>query len=326
MVTGTGNGSPTLRCYTRALKNARYLQQVAPRRFARGPEAEGFGTGVAVEILRGLQWIGHDSPVLSPFEDVANFLRTSPLPLPLPLPVPAGQGGGALFNGTVHFAQVTFPTAGGNRVVPTADMQQIVQYAQHAIVPISEYAAQYGPNTVRISPTLLTFTAGGPQNMYSYQDVQGWVNQMVAANGLPSASSCIFVVSPPGVMIEGVGGNSGYHLKADVPYAIAGAFASGLTLADHPDVYALAVSHELAEMIVDPNADPAIPEVCDVCDSSCNNLTRCYFDAADKYLGSNQASPASGFPFSYYTCAVVRPARAAGHCLASYADCGYAPV
>jgi hypothetical protein len=319
MVTRTLDGSPTFRCYTRALKNARYLQQVAPRLFARGPEAEGFGTGVAVEILRGLHRIGHDSPALSRLEDVADFLRTSRLP------VPAGQVGGARFSGTVHFAQVTFQTSGGNRVIPTAAMQQIVQYAQHAIVPISKYAAQYGPNTVRISPTLLTFTAG-PKNLYSYQDVQGWVNQMVAASGLPSASSCIFVVSPPGVMIEGVGGNSGYHLKADVPYAVAGVFASELTLADNPDVYAMAVSHELAEMIVDPNANPAMPEVCDVCDGSCNNLTRCYFDASDKYLGSNQASPASGFPFSYYTCAVVRPARAAGHCLASYADCGYAPV
>jgi len=88
----------------------------------------------------------------------------------------------------------------------------------------------------------------------------------------------------------------------------------------------MAVSHELAEMIVDPKADPASPEVCDVCDVNCNNLTRCYFDAADNYLGSNQASRPSRYPFSYYTCAVVKPAEAARNCLASYADCAYAPL
>src|SRR5436305_12974441 len=46
--------SPSVRCYTRALKNARYLQRMAPHLFAKDPKAEGFGTGVPVEILRGL--------------------------------------------------------------------------------------------------------------------------------------------------------------------------------------------------------------------------------------------------------------------------------
>ena len=34
-------------------------------------------------------------------------------------------------------------------------MNQIVQYTQNALVPISEYASEYGPNSVSVSPTLL---------------------------------------------------------------------------------------------------------------------------------------------------------------------------
>ncbi len=309
---------PSVRCYTRALKNARYLQQMAPHLFAKEPKAEGFGTGVPMEILRGLHRIRHDSPVLRRHPAVAEFLRNNRLP------VPARAARDDLFSGTVHFAQVTFHTSAGDRVIPTADMNQIVQYAQHAIVPISEYAAQYGSNAVSISPTLLTFTASVPSGSYTDADLQGWVNGMVSTHGLPS-DSCIFVVSPPGLAAADVGGNAGYHGKADIPYVVAGVFATGLTLADEPDVYAMVVSHEISEMIVDPNVDGANPEVCDPCDLNCSNLTRCYFDAADDFLGSNQATPPSGFTFSYYICAVVKPAGAVD-CPASSGNCAYAPV
>jgi hypothetical protein len=318
MVTRTVNGSRPFRCYTRALKNARFLQQMAPQLFAKNPKAEGFGTGVPMEILRRLHRIRPDSPVLSRQKAVADFLRKNRLP------VPARHVAGALFSGTVYFAQVTFQTSGSDLVVKTADMKQIVQYARHAIVPISEYAEQYGSNTVKVSPTLLTFTASAPpQGIYTDTDVQGWVDQMVSANSLPRAS-CIFVVSPQGVIIAGVGRNSGHHLKAKVPYAVAGVWDTGLTLADNLDVYAMAVSHELAEMIVDPDGDYTNPEVCDGCDLYCGNLTRSYFDASDNYLDSNHASPPGGLTFSYYICAVEKPAGA-GDCPASSANCAYAP-
>ena len=103
-----------------------------------------------------------------------------------------------------------------------------------------------------------------------------------------------------------VGENSGYHSKANIPYIVAGV-TTGLTLADIADVYAMVVSHEAAEMVVDPNVDGNNPEVCDPCDINCSNLTRCYFDAADNFLGVNQNSPPGGFAFTYYTCAVVKP-------------------
>src|ERR1700724_237611 len=314
----TAKPSPAVRCFTRALKNARYLQQMAPQLFARDAHAEGFGTGVPIEILRGLHRTRHDSPVLSRHQAVADFLRQNQLP------VPARTARDPLFSGTVYFAQITFQTSGGDLLIQTADMNQIVEYAQHAIVPISEYAAQYGSNTVTVSPTVLTYAASVPAGSYTDGDLQGWVNDMFSTNGL-SADSCIFAVSPQGLTAPNVGENSGYHGKASIPYVVAGVFSTGLTLDDSPDAYAMVVSHELAEMIVDPNVDGANPEVCDACDVNCNNLTRCYFDASDSFLGSNQDSPPSGFPFSYYTCAVVRPAGATD-CPASSANCAYAPV
>ena len=309
--------APAVRCYTRALKNARFLREAAPEVFAQDPAAEGFGTGVPLEILRGLHRIRHNSPVLNRHKAVAEVLRTSRPP------VPGRASRDALFRGTIHFAQVTFQTSGGDLVVPTADMNQIVQYAQHAIVPVSEYAAQYGPNTVSISPTLLAKTVSLSGSSFTDGDLQGWVNDLASSNGFGS-DHCIFVPVPPGVSANEVGENSGYHSKANIPYIVAGV-TTGLTLADIADVYAMVVSHEAAEMVVDPNVDGNNPEVCDPCDINCGNLTRCYFDASDNFLGVNQNSPPGGFAFTYYTCAVVKP-EGASNCPASAADCQYAPV
>src|ERR1700740_970938 len=90
---------PRARCNTRALKNARYLQHEAPHLFSKDPQAEGFGTGVPMEILRRRR---PDSRALSRHQAVADFLRAKRLPAPAP------NVSGTLFSGTVHFAQVTF--------------------------------------------------------------------------------------------------------------------------------------------------------------------------------------------------------------------------
>jgi hypothetical protein len=199
---------------------------------------------------------------------------------------------------------------------------QIAAYAQHAAVPISEYAAQYGPNSVQVSQTLVTYRASVP-SAYTDEDVQRWVNEMAA--GLPGNSS-IFIISPQGVPgPPEVGPDGGYHFRANIPYMILGVYGTGLTLPDTADVYAQGVSHEIAEMVVDPNANLVNPEVCDPCDTNCNMLNRCYFDGADKYLGSNQAMPPGGFPYSYFICAIVQPAGAGGMCQGSLGTCQYAP-
>jgi hypothetical protein len=306
-----------VRCYTRALKNARFLRDAAPEIFAQNPSAEGFGTGVPLEILRGLHRMPHDSPVLNRHAAVAQVLRRTSPPIP-------GAPTSTPFSGTIHFAQVTFRTDGGDLVIPAADMNQIIQYAQLAITPISEYVAQYGKSTVQVLPVSLTTTVSVPGGTFSDVDLRGWVNDLASGNGLGSAD-CVFVVVPQGVSADSVGANSGYHSLADIPYIAAGVFATGLTLADDADSYAMVVSHEIAEMMVDPDVDGAAPEVCDPCDLNCGSLTRCYFDAAGTFLGANQQTPPGGFAFSYYICAIVKPAGA-GSCPAPAGDCQYAPA
>jgi len=302
---------------TRALKNAKYLQKTSPSLFGKDSSAEGFGTGIPIDILRRLHRIPHDSPELHPHKALAGFLKDNRLPLP------GKNARDALFSGTIYFAQITFVTSGGNLMIPTADMNTIVQYAQHAIVPISEYASQYGLNNVSVSPNLISHTVNVPTASYNDADLQTWVNDIVTQNSLPS-NSCIVIVSPQGLSAPNVGGNSGYHSRANVPYVVLGVFAQNLTLQDVPDVYAMVVSHEIAEMVVDPNVDGNNPEVCDPCDINCSNLTRIYFDATNAFLGANQNSPPSGFNFSYYVCAVVKP-DGASQCPAPSADCAYAP-
>lgn len=307
-----------LRCYTRALKNARHLQKHAPTEFATAAEAEGFGTGIPLPLLRVLHRLHPDSPALRRHKAVATVLRAHPMPTAR---LPDRD---ALFSGTIHFAQITFNTSAGAAVVPTADMNQIVAYAKHAIVPIQEYCSLYGPNSVAVSSTVLTKTVTLSGTSFSKDDLKGWVNSLKSQNGLGS-DSCIFVVVPNGVSSGEVGANAGYHDKADIPFVVAGVFSTGLTLADNLDVYAMVVSHEIAEMIVDPGVGGGDPEVCDPCDVNCSNLTRIYFDAADNFVGFNQASPPGGFTFAYYICAIVKPGGASD-CPASGANCGYAPV
>jgi hypothetical protein len=313
-------GAPAraVRCYTRALKNARHLQSVAPQLYAKDGAHDGFGTGVPMELLRRLHRLDPDSAELRGYDGLADVLKQSRLPLP------ARATRGAVFSGTVYFVQVTFHTNSGDFAIPTTDMNMIVEYARHAVMPIAEYASQYGSTSVAVSPNLLTYTASVPSGSYTDADLQGWVNDIASSNNLPS-NACVFVVSPPGVSAASVGGNSGYHGKANVPYVVAGVFATGLTMDDVPDVYAMVISHEMAEMVVDPNVDGSNPEVCDPCDINCGNLTRVYFNAADSFLGSNQATPPSGFTYDYYICGIVKPGGAA-NCPAAATDCQYAPT
>jgi hypothetical protein len=246
----------------------------------------------------------------------------------------------ALFSGTVHFVHVQFVTPSGTFSVSSADVQTMVQYAQHAIVPISEWVPQYGPSTVTISPTILEFTANLTSTAFADSDLQGWVNQIVSSNGFDTSSTAIVVPCPQQISESsgtGISANSGYHSIANVPYAVWGVGGTGITLADQADVYAMVVSHEIAEMIVDPQVNGSNPEVCDPCCENCEGIAgsyaggffRAYFDSFNDYLGTNQSTPPGGFDFAYYVAVVVKPAGAAnseGDCHATTGDCNYPPA
>ena len=71
-----------IRCFTRAVKNARYLQQQDPATFTKDKNAEGFGTGVPVSILNRLHLLQHDSRELRGHAAVSDFLKKHSVPKP----------------------------------------------------------------------------------------------------------------------------------------------------------------------------------------------------------------------------------------------------
>jgi hypothetical protein len=64
-----------VRCFTRALKNARYLKQMDPETFVKDKNAEGFGTGVPIEILQHLHRLMPESAELKGHKEVSEFLK-----------------------------------------------------------------------------------------------------------------------------------------------------------------------------------------------------------------------------------------------------------
>jgi hypothetical protein len=71
-----------IRCFTRAAKNARFLQQHEPETFAKDKDAEGFGTGIPLHILHRLHHLNPDSPELRSYPAVSEFLKRRAMPKP----------------------------------------------------------------------------------------------------------------------------------------------------------------------------------------------------------------------------------------------------
>ncbi len=70
------------RCHTRAIKNARFLKRHDPATFVKDKNAQGFGTGVPMEILQVLHRLKPDSPELKNQPQVSDFLKKHAVPGP----------------------------------------------------------------------------------------------------------------------------------------------------------------------------------------------------------------------------------------------------
>jgi hypothetical protein len=104
---------------------------------------------------------------------------------------------------------------------------------------------------------------------------------------------------------------------ANLAYSFINCLGTGLTLDDRADVYATALSHEIAEMCVDPAADLSNPEVSDPCAGNCGVDYRNYFDIDGNWLQNN-----SGYAF--FTDGIATPAGV-NSCPAPIAACIYQP-
>lgn len=234
-----------------------------------------------------------------------------------------------LFAGTLYVADVRFTTDRGTVAVAAADLETVVGFSQKAVGPIAAYASQYGAVELRAGGLLPSLVVSTPQGSYSDAQLQGWVDTLVSRQGSPAASA-VLVLNPPGVVNRdaresGGVGVLGYHGLATVPYCFVNLLGSGLALDDRADLYAEAVSHEIAEMTVDPRADDRNPEVCDGCGTNCRSgaAFRAFFDAQGTYVGSSSAFPPS-FPYAFFLSAIARPSHAAD-CPAPDSACSYGP-
>ena len=67
------------------------------------------------------------------------------------------------------------------------------------------------------------------------------------------------------------------------------------------------LSHEIAEMTVDPNVDGSNPEVCDPCGPNCASTYLNYFDAQGNYFTTSQAAVPPPFDYNFYINGIVTP-------------------
>jgi hypothetical protein len=298
---------PDRSCSTRSLKVAHYLQKTRPDIVPLVEPPEGFGS-----ILEG-----SDPSLRFVLRDVFG---------PGGVPSAGTKAVAPLFAGSLVFLRLNVTVGSRNFALSPADLTVALQFAGGAVAQIARYAAQYGPNTMAVSAAPVEYPVSLSKGVYNDATLQQWVNAVAAAQHLDPATTAVVVLNPPGPLNTDADpgrGVLGYHGLASVPYAFVNVMGAGLTIADPADVYALALSHELAELAVDPSANLANPEVCDPCGPNCQTPIRSYFDQAGAYLGATTAFPPP-YPYAFFLNAIVQPA-AANQCPAPASACAYAP-
>jgi hypothetical protein len=272
-----------LRCITRAVKNARHLQRVVPHLMPTEEPAEGFGSILPLEVLGSLHRPDADPKLAGPFAGQA-------------FPALLAASASPLFSGTLFFVRVLFTVQNQNNAVisvAAADMNTALQFASHAVVPIVEYASQYGPNSVSVSTKIISFPVTLPGSTYNDAQLQSFVNTIATQQNLP-ANACVVVLNPLGMVNTTAplsGGVGGYHSKSNITYIFVNVAGQNLSISDPPFNYAGSVSHEVAEMVVDPQADVSNPEVCDPCGPNCVSTFLDYFDVSGTYIATSQQFP-----------------------------------
>ena len=300
-------------CVTRLLKNARFLQRAEIGALPEVEPPEGFGSMISLGDLRRLH-------MMEPEEARAALGNR---PLARRPPRPGIKAVSPLFAGTLRFVQATFVSSGVSYAVPPADQQTAVRYATLAAVPISQYASQYGPNSLALDGNAIAFQATLAGGKYNDQTLSGWTDRIAQEQGL-KPDSCLAFLNPVGVKntdADASQGVLGYHnvSGSGVPYIFVNVMGKGLTVRDEKDVYAVALSHEMAEMTVDPRADESNPEISDDCSGNCNVDHRDYFGPDGAWVGG---APTKDYAF--FIDGIVKP-ESVSQCPAPTSACVYPP-
>jgi hypothetical protein len=209
--------------------------------------------------------------------------------------------------------------------VPTADLQVAISYAEMAAPPICRYAAQYGQNALVVSTEILQFDVNLTSHTFSDNDVRSWVNEIKTANVLSSSDAVVFLNSST---ITNITTSSqqfvqSYHWMSDIAYLYVNVSGTELKIDDTADAFALLLSHELAEMVVDPMVELGVPEVCDACAQDAPY--RAFFDPNGSYISTANTFPPE-FAYTLFVSAIVKPSSLATTDPVPQADCAYPPL
>jgi hypothetical protein len=293
-------------CATRAVKVLKYLHRMAPKTVPRSSLHA--LEKLPSSVLAGL----HTAP---DWDKVTEDAQLKSWLAENPIPSPKAKVSGPLFDGTLVFAQVSFAAPGlAPSVISATDTQTAISYATLAIVPIQWYASQYGPNSVSVWPTAIPYTARVQGGAFSQAEFEGWVDdiaQFMRSQQVPDP--CIVIMHNRSLPNSPTFTNNSdpYHSSTSkgTPYCYSLIFGENLSIADNnhtvdnqanEKVYAHILSHEIAEMVVDPRGDDSNPEVCDACSTNCNPSFNLFelFDQNGGYIrGTADTTSASDFAF-----------------------------
>ena len=299
----SGNAKKDALCITRALKVSNYLRRTLPNSI---PQS-------SLQPLLKLP-----AKTLSTLHDGSNLHRVITDPklrkwlAENPVPVPKATVTDTLFHGTLVFVLITYNRPNQQPFsLNSQDAQTAVNYASLAVGPIQRYVSQYGPNSLQVSSNILNFTVNLQGNTFTDDNVQGWVDTIVNDNHLTNA--CVVILhdavtanSPTNSKCDQLCG--GYHLMTQNghPYCFCKVFGQNLTIADVNDDYAEVLSHEIAEMAVDPKGDVNNPEVCDGCAPNCKNDQFDLFDSKGTFVGGTN-NPSTAHGFTFFINSIIRP-------------------
>lgn len=185
----------TLTCGTRARMNAKVIQSVAPHILPTPEPAEGFGSIIPMKTLGELHGANWTPPAgISP--DVVSQLKA------IPFGDKVVKLRDPLFSGTVVFVRLIFTIAGQSNPlsVSEADTYTAIDFVRRAVIPISRYASQYGPNSVVVKPDPLTVPVTLTTAQYKDETLQSWIKTIVTQYKLDTKTTCLVFLNPPGVV------------------------------------------------------------------------------------------------------------------------------
>ncbi len=232
-----------------------------------------------------------------------------------------------LFTGELVFVNLTFNSRDQNfdlvTTIGARDIATILNFATQAVIPISQYANQYGPNGISVNQNVLNYSVNLTGLSFDDPALKEWASEIVSANHYDT-STCLVFLLPPGLTNSSwARGTGGEHYHDTIPYilfSVAGTFdvngnitlkdlagnPQNLTVQDTFFSFAGSLSHEIAEMTVNPLGGN--PEVCDACGPNFNSTYLNYFDFFGNYIGTTQTPPYNvNFAYNFYINGIATP-------------------